>query len=74
MVEGEGAAEPEVIGKGKKEDEEGGEPEKGKEESRSSFADWRFADCRLRVASVGLQASKPMVNQKLAIGNRQSQF
>jgi large subunit ribosomal protein L25 len=31
-VEVEGAAEPEVIGKGKKEDEEGGEPEKGKKE------------------------------------------
>lgn len=31
-VEAEGAAEPEVIGKGKKEDEEGGEPEKGKKE------------------------------------------
>jgi large subunit ribosomal protein L25 len=29
VVEVEGAAEPEVIGKGKKEDEEGGEPEKG---------------------------------------------
>jgi large subunit ribosomal protein L25 len=29
VVELEGAAEPEVIGKGKKEDEEGGEPEKG---------------------------------------------
>ena len=28
-VEVEGPAEPEVIGKGKKEDEEGGEPEKG---------------------------------------------
>ncbi|MDQ1639576.1 MAG: large subunit ribosomal protein [Pyrinomonadaceae bacterium] len=32
VVEVEGAAEPEVIGKGKKEDEEGGEPEKGKKE------------------------------------------
>ncbi|HEV2828572.1 MAG TPA: 50S ribosomal protein L25 [Pyrinomonadaceae bacterium] len=32
VVEGEGAAEPEVIGKGKKEDEEGGEAEKGKKE------------------------------------------
>ncbi|HUS12532.1 MAG TPA: 50S ribosomal protein L25 [Pyrinomonadaceae bacterium] len=33
VVEGEGAAEPEVIGKGKKEDEEGGgEGEKGKKE------------------------------------------
>jgi large subunit ribosomal protein L25 len=31
-VEAEGPAEPEVIGKGKKEDEEGGEPEKGKKE------------------------------------------
>ncbi len=31
-VEAEGAAEPEIIGKGKKEDEEGGEPEKGKKE------------------------------------------
>lgn len=31
-AEVEGAAEPEVIGKGKKEDEEGGEPEKGKKE------------------------------------------
>jgi large subunit ribosomal protein L25 len=31
-VEVEGPAEPEVIGKGKKEDEEGGEPEKGKKE------------------------------------------
>ena len=32
VVEGEAAAEPEVIGKGKKEDEEGGEAEKGKKE------------------------------------------
>lgn len=32
VVEEEGPAEPEVIGKGKKEDEEGGEPEKGKKE------------------------------------------
>jgi large subunit ribosomal protein L25 len=32
VVEAEGPAEPEVIGKGKKEDEEGGEPEKGKKE------------------------------------------
>lgn len=32
VAEVEGAAEPEVIGKGKKEDEEGGEPEKGKKE------------------------------------------
>jgi large subunit ribosomal protein L25 len=32
VVEAEGAAEPEVIGKGKKEDEEGGEAEKGKKE------------------------------------------
>jgi large subunit ribosomal protein L25 len=32
VVEAEGAAEPEVIGKGKKEDEEGGEPDKGKKE------------------------------------------
>ena len=31
-VEAEGPAEPEVIGKGKKEDEEGGETEKGKKE------------------------------------------
>jgi large subunit ribosomal protein L25 len=31
-AEVEGAAEPEVIGKGKKEDEEGAEPEKGKKE------------------------------------------
>jgi len=31
-AEVEGAAEPEVIGKGKKDDEEGGEPEKGKKE------------------------------------------
>jgi len=29
VVEAEGPAEPEVIGKGKKEDEEGGEAEKG---------------------------------------------
>jgi large subunit ribosomal protein L25 len=32
VAEVEGAAEPEVIGKGKKEDDEGGEPEKGKKE------------------------------------------
>jgi large subunit ribosomal protein L25 len=32
VVEVEGPAEPEVIGKGKKEEEEGGEPEKGKKE------------------------------------------
>jgi large subunit ribosomal protein L25 len=32
VVEEEGPAEPEVIGKGKKEDEEGAEPEKGKKE------------------------------------------
>jgi large subunit ribosomal protein L25 len=32
VVEAEAAAEPEVIGKGKKEEEEGGEPEKGKKE------------------------------------------
>jgi large subunit ribosomal protein L25 len=32
VVEAEGAAEPEVIGKGKKEDEEGGEADKGKKE------------------------------------------
>ena len=32
VVEDEGPAEPEVIGKGKKEDEEGGEAEKGKKE------------------------------------------
>ncbi len=32
VVEAEGPAEPEVIGKGKKEDEEGAEPEKGKKE------------------------------------------
>lgn len=32
VVEGEGTAEPEVIGKGKKEDEEGAEPEKSKKE------------------------------------------
>ncbi|MEP6569323.1 MAG: 50S ribosomal protein L25 [Acidobacteriota bacterium] len=32
VVEAEGLAEPEVIGKGKKEDEEGGEAEKGKKE------------------------------------------
>lgn len=32
VVEAEGPAEPEVIGKGKKEDEEGGEPEKSKKE------------------------------------------
>jgi large subunit ribosomal protein L25 len=31
-IEAEGAAEPEVIGKGKKEDEEGGDAEKGKKE------------------------------------------
>jgi hypothetical protein len=31
-LEVEGAAEPEVIGKGKKEDEEGGEGDKGKKE------------------------------------------
>lgn len=32
VAEAEASAEPEVIGKGKKEDEEGGEPEKGKKE------------------------------------------
>jgi len=32
VVEAEAPAEPEVIGKGKKEEEEGGEPEKGKKE------------------------------------------
>ncbi|HEV7683528.1 MAG TPA: 50S ribosomal protein L25 [Pyrinomonadaceae bacterium] len=32
VAEAEGAAEPEVIGKGKKEDEEGGEADKGKKE------------------------------------------
>ena len=32
VVEAEGPAEPEVIGKGKKEDEEGGEADKGKKE------------------------------------------
>ena len=32
VIEVEGPAEPEVIGKGKKEEEEGGEPEKGKKE------------------------------------------
>jgi len=34
VVEAEGPAEPEVIGKGKKEEEEGGEPEKGEKGER----------------------------------------
>ena len=68
VVEGEEPAEPEVIGKGKKEDEEGEESEKGKK-----VVD--IADCQLPIAdlhlSQQLDAIEHALNRQLAIGNRQ---